>query len=41
MRSTERFTGLANSYGQARPTYREELVCWCLEQLPAPEATSS
>ena len=36
MRSTERFTGLANVYGQARPTYPPELVRWCLEQAPAP-----
>jgi|GEM_PF-3980166 SAM-dependent methyltransferase len=36
MRSTERFTGLANLYGQARPTYPPELVRWCLEQVPAP-----
>lgn len=36
MRSTERFTGLANVYGQARPTYPLELVRWCLEQVPAP-----
>ncbi|MBK9075311.1 MAG: class I SAM-dependent methyltransferase [Flavobacteriales bacterium] len=36
MRSTERFTGLANIYGQARPTYPQELVRWCLEQAPAP-----
>ncbi len=35
MRSTERFTGLANIYGQARPTYPLELVRWCLEQAPA------
>lgn len=34
MRSTERFTGLANVYGQARPTYPQELVRWCLEQTP-------
>jgi 16S rRNA G1207 methylase RsmC len=32
MRSTERFTGLADVYGQARPTYPTELVRWCLEQ---------
>jgi len=36
MRSTERFTGLANVYGQARPTYPPELLHWCLEQAPAP-----
>lgn len=36
MRSTERFTSLANIYGQARPTYQQELVRWCLEQVPAP-----
>ncbi|MBK8613096.1 MAG: class I SAM-dependent methyltransferase [Flavobacteriales bacterium] len=36
MRSTERFTGLATIYGQARPTYPPELVRWCLEQAPAP-----
>ena len=36
MRSTERFTGLATIYGQARPTYPEELVRWCLEQAAAP-----
>ena len=36
MRSTERFTGLATIYGQARPTYPQELVRWCLEQAPAP-----
>lgn len=36
MRSTERFTGLANIYGQARPTYPQDLVRWCLEQAPAP-----
>jgi hypothetical protein len=40
MRSTERFTGLATIYGQARPTYPQELVRWCLEQAPAPEAIS-
>jgi len=28
--------GLANIYGQARPTYPPELVRWCLEQVPAP-----
>ncbi len=32
MRSTERFTGLANIYGQARPNYPPELLRWCLEQ---------
>ena len=37
MRSTERFTGLANSYGQARPSYPPELVRWCLEQAPSPQ----
>ena len=36
MRSTERFTGLATIYGQARPTYPQELVRWCLEQAPSP-----
>ena len=37
MRSTERFTGLANVYGQARPTYPLELLRWCLEQVPCPQ----
>ena len=37
MRSTERFTGLANVYGQARPTYPLELVRWCLEQAASPQ----
>jgi len=37
MRSTERFTGLANIYGKARPTYPVELVRWCLEQAPSPQ----
>jgi SAM-dependent methyltransferase len=37
MRSTERFTGLATLYGQARPTYPAELVHWCLEQAPSPQ----
>lgn len=36
MRPTERFTGLATIYGQARPTYPPELVRWCLEQAPTP-----
>lgn len=36
MHPTERFTGLATLYGQARPTYPVELVRWCLEQVPAP-----
>lgn len=36
MLSTERFTGLATIYGQARPTYPPALVRWCLEQAPAP-----
>lgn len=36
MRSTERFTGLADAYGQARPSYPPALVQWCLERAPDP-----
>jgi SAM-dependent methyltransferase len=36
MHPTERFTGLATIYGQARPTYPPELVRWCMEQAPKP-----
>jgi SAM-dependent methyltransferase len=34
---TERFTGLAEVYGQARPSYPAELVDWCIAQAPAPQ----
>lgn len=33
----QRFTGLAGSYGRARPSYPAELVHWCLGLVPDPE----
>ena len=31
---TDRFTGLAGLYGQARPSYPPELVRWCSDRVP-------
>jgi SAM-dependent methyltransferase len=33
---TDRFTGLAGLYGQARPSYPPVLVAWCLGLAPEP-----